>query len=324
MDTTLLGVMFTRDLLIDNVALAAVALLGYMFGRRTRRALLPPPDVNLLIELARAQCVAKDLQHLAQRIRTESDCQLAAIAAFQGQVEQMQTGASAADWRQLRQSADQLVKPTLSLASSLSAACDDIRNQQSQLLTFADARVDRETGLPNRRAMLDHLQARLATIREGKRAISVVVCSVDVDPYAATVDGGENLRNVARLLQEFARDDDLVARYGPQEFVFILAKAAQDEAIVVGERILKVVDASLDRRTWAGVVEAESNESPEELLARGESALRAAAQEEASTIFLHDGTAPRLHPFEVRGANRPATTSPEEGVDADLAQTMVE
>lgn len=324
MSTTILGLLFTRELLVDNVALAVVALLGYMFGRRTRRALLPPPDVNLLIELARAQCVAKDLRHLTQRIRTESNCQLAAIAAFQGQIEQMQTGAALADSRQLRQCADQLVKPTMSLASALSSACDDIRNQQSQLLTFADARLDRETGLPNRRAMLDHLQTRLSTHKDGKRGLSVVVCSVDVDPYASTVDGGGDLRDVARLLQEFARDDDVVARYGPQEFVVVLSKTAQDEALVVGERILKVVDASLDRRTWAGVVEAESNESPEELLARGESALRAAAQEEESTLFLHDGTAPRLHPFEVRGVNRPAPTSSEKGVDADLAQASDE
>ena len=293
-----------QGLIFDTTALAAVALVGYLFGRRTRRALTAPTDVTLLIELARAQCVAKDLEHLAQRLRTEAQGHLAALAAFQGQVELMQTGAVSGDWRQLRQHADALLGPTMSLASSLALACDEMRDQQTQLMTFADARVDRETGVLNRRALVEHLQARLAARGEGAKKVSLVLCSVDVDPYASAVDGDASLSGAARLIEQYARENDVIARYGPQEFVILLPRTTLEGGLVVGERLLKVVDASLERRVWAGIVEAEVEETPEELLARAESALRGATQAETPTLFVHDGTTTRRHAFELVGSHR--------------------
>lgn len=297
-----------QGLIVDTTALAAVALVGYLFGRRTRRARGAPTDVTLLIELARAQCVAKDLEHLAQRLRTETQGQLAALAAFQGQVELMQKGSVSADWRQLRQHADALMGPTMSLASSLSVACDEMRDQQSQLMTFADARVDRETGVLNRRALVERLQARLTARGEGVKKVSLVLCSVDVDPHASSGDGEACLESVARLIEQFARGNDVIARYGPQEFALLLPRTTLDGGLVVGERLLKVVDASLERRVWAGVVEAEIEETPEEFLARAESALRAAAKEETPTLFIHDGAVTRRHAFELVGVHQDRLT----------------
>jgi diguanylate cyclase (GGDEF)-like protein len=211
----------------------------------------------------------------------------------------MQRGSVTADWRQLRQHADALMGPTMTLASSLALACDEMRDQQSQLMTFADARVDRETGVLNRRALVEHLQARLTARGEGAKKVAIVLCSVDVDPYASVVDGEASLSSVARLIEQFARENDVIARYGPQEFVILLPRTTLDGGLIVGERLLKVVDASLERRVWAGIVEAEIEETPEELLARAESALRAAAKEETPTLFIHDGTATRRHAFEL-------------------------
>lgn len=293
-----------QGLIVDTTALAAVALVGYLFGRRTRRELIAPTDVTLLIELARAQCVAKDLEHLACRLRTETHGHLAALAAFQGQIELMQAGAVSADWRQLRQHAEALTGPTMSLASSLSLACDEMRDQQSQLMTFADARVDRETGVLNRRALVEHLQARLTACGEGAKKVAVVLCSVDVDPYASSIDSEAGLAGVARLIEQYARTNDVVARYGPQEFVILLPRTTLDGGLIVGERILKVIDASLERRVWGGVVEAEIEETPEELLARAESALRAAAKDDTPTLFIHDGSVMRRHAFELISAHR--------------------
>jgi diguanylate cyclase (GGDEF)-like protein len=293
------GLLFGQGLLVDTTALAAVALLGYLFGRQTRRPPSSGTDVTLLIEFARAQCVAKDLEHLSRRLRTEVNGQLTALAAFQGQIERMQSGAVTADWRQLRQHADALMAPTMSLACSLSLACDEIRDQQSQLMTFADARVDRETGVLNRRAMLDHLHALLATRSEGNRRLTVVLCSLDIDPYSSPDNGAGELPKAARLIEQYCRGNDVVARYGPQEFVIILSRMTLDAGLIIGERILKVVDASLERRAWGSVAQSEADESPEELLARAESALRAAAKEEVPTLFIHDGMMARRHQFEL-------------------------
>lgn len=298
-----------QGLIFDTTALAAVALIGYMFGKRSSRAPSEPADVTLLIELARAQSVAKELQHLTHRLRTETQGHLAALSAFQGQVEMMQRGAVTADWRQLRQHADALIAPTMALASSLAVACDEMRDQQSQLMTFAEARVDRETGVLNRRALLEHLQARLSARGEGKKQLSLVLCSVDVDPYESGADGAGRLGDVARLIEQYARGNDLVARYGPQEFVILLPRTTLDGGLVVGERILKVVDASFERRVWGGIVEAEIDETPEEMLARAESALRTAAKDDESTLYIHDGAVMRRHAFELLSAHRDRMTT---------------
>lgn len=284
-----------EGILIDTTALAAVALLGYMFGRRSRRAAFPPADVTLLIELARAQAIAKSLEHLTQRLRVEAQGHLASLAAFQGQIELMQKGAIPAEWRRLRQHADGLLTPTISLVGSLSSACDELRERQSQLMTFAEARIDRETGVLNRRAFHEHLQAQLSARGDGE--VSLVLCSVDVDPYQD--DSEEGLRGVSRLLEQYARGNDVVARYGPQELALLLPRTTLEGGEIVCERILKVVNASFERRVWCGVVQAEAEETSEELLARAESALRAAAQHEASAIFLHDGVAARRCAFEI-------------------------
>jgi diguanylate cyclase (GGDEF)-like protein len=290
-----------QGLIIDTTALAAVALVGYVFGRRTRRAGAGAPDVTLLIELARAQSVAKEIEHLSRRLRTETQGHLTALAAFQSQVELMQKGAVVADWRQLRQHADALMGPTISLASSLAVACDEMRDHQGHLMTFVDARVDRETGVLNRRALVEHLQARLGAGGVAN-AVTVVLCSVDVDPYACDDNGEGSLRSAAQLLEQFARDTDVIARYGPQEFVLLLPRTTLDGGLIVGERLIKVVDTSTERRVWVGIVEAEIRETPEEMLARAESALRAAAQEETPAIYLHDGTTARRHLFDFVGA----------------------
>jgi diguanylate cyclase (GGDEF)-like protein len=296
---TLGQMLLGQGLLVDTTALAAVALIGYLFGRRGVRATNQSSDVALLIELARAQSVAKDLQHIALRLRTEAQGHVTALAAFQGQVERMQRGAVPADWRQLRQHADALMGPTMALASSLALACDEMREQQSQLSTFCESRFDRETGTLNRRALVEHLQARLTARGDGKKQVSLVLCSVDVDPYETSDDGGDQLSNVARLIEQYARPTDLVSRYGPQEFALLLPRTTLTGALVVGERLLKITDASFERRVWGGVVEAEIDESPEELLARAEAALRAAAKEETATIFIHDGAAMRRHTFDL-------------------------
>ena len=296
---TLAQLLLGQGLLVDTTALASVALIGYLFGRRSSRAKNLDVDVTLLIELARAQSVAKELEHVSLRLRTEVQSHLAALSAFQGQVERMQRGASPAEWRQLRQHADALMGPTMTLASSLALASDEMREQQSHLATFCESRTDRETGAMNRRALVEHLLARLTVRGEGRKQVALVLCSIDVDPLETSPDGIGRLADLVQLMEQYARSGDLVARYGPQEFALLLPRTTLAGALVVGERLMKVTDASFERRIWSGVVEAEIGESPEELLARAESALRVAAREDCSTIFLHDGASIRRHCFEL-------------------------
>ncbi len=101
-------VFYAQGLLMDTAAIAAVALVGYLFGRRMRGQTHSPHDAKLLDELARAGLIAAQLEHLASRLAAETGAHRTSFAGLKSQIAAMQTGGAAADWPKLRQCADGL------------------------------------------------------------------------------------------------------------------------------------------------------------------------------------------------------------------------
>lgn len=99
---------------------------------------------------------------------------------------------------------------------------------------------DALTGLANRTLLLQHLDQRLAE----PTGRSTAVLYVDLDRFKPINDslghdaGDELLTIVARRLEACCRADDLVARYGGDEFLVVLEVDAADEAEAVANRIL--------------------------------------------------------------------------------------
>jgi diguanylate cyclase (GGDEF)-like protein len=302
MTATLATLLLSQGLLVDTAALAAVALVGYLFGRRSRRPVQATSDVTLLIELAKGQSAAKELQHIAQRICTETDAYMSNLAAFQGQVSLMQRGQALAGWQKLRDLADALLGPTLKLTTTLSLSCDELRQQQAQLMTYAGVRTDPATGLRNRRAMSEHLEALLSAHAEGERRLALGLFSVPLD----SEDSAENevqLRAAARLLEQCVRGNDIVARYSQDEFVVLLPKTPIGGALVFAERLARLIDAEMACPLWGGLVEAMPGESPEKLLSRADSALYSARTHDEASLYQHNGTSVRRHVFDLRAAD---------------------
>ena len=292
----------TQGLLVDTAALAAVALLGYLFARRTRRATAAGGDVNLLIELARAQTVSKELEHIALRVRTEASAHVRNVAAFQGQVGRMQNGAVVAAWQKLRDQADGLLGPTMKLTTTLSLACDELRQQQAQLMTYAGTRIDPETGLHNRRSMSEHLEALLSVHADGERRLALGLFSISLELDETPEFTEALLKSMARLLEQCVRGNDVVARYSQNEFVVLMPKTPLAGALVFGERLLRQVDGELECPVWGGVVEAAPGETPEKLLSRADSALYSARTHDEACLYQHNGLAVRRHAFDVKAA----------------------
>jgi diguanylate cyclase (GGDEF)-like protein len=290
----------TQGLLVDTVALAAVALVGYLFGRKTRRATPAAGDVNLLIELARAQTVSKDLEHIALRVRTEASAHIRHVAAFQGQVGRMQNGDAIAGWQKLRDQADGLLGPTMKLTTTLSLACDELRQQQAQLMTYAGTRIDPETGLHNRRSMSEHLEALLSVHADGERRLALGLFSISLDLDEAPESAEALLKSMARLLEQCVRGNDVVARYSQNEFVVLMPKTPLAGAMVFGERLLRLVDNELECPVWGGLVEAAPGETPDKLLSRADSALYSARTHDEACLYQHNGLAVRRHAFDVK------------------------
>jgi diguanylate cyclase (GGDEF)-like protein len=289
-----------QGLLLDTTALAAVAALGYVFGRRTRRNILPTGDVTLLIELARAQCIAKELKHIVLRIEAESAAQLCAVDAFQSQLGLMQQGAGDSTWQKLRDQADALLGPTMKLNTTLSLACDELRQQQAQLVTYASTRIDPETGLQNRRSMSEHLEAMLSAHADGERRLALGLFSIPTPADLESDEWDDRLKAMGKLLEQSVRGNDICARYSQDEFVVLMPKTPLAGALVFGERLVRTAFGELDCPVWGGVVEASPGETPEKLLSRADSALYSARTHEDACLFQHNGLTVRRHTFELK------------------------
>ncbi|MDY7100532.1 MAG: EAL domain-containing protein [Actinomycetota bacterium] len=127
------------------------------------------------------------------------------------------------------------------LATTLSASAQAITSSHAQLRD--QAHTDALTGLPNRKAFIEDLAARLAAPAEG-----VGVLFVDLDDFKIVNDsmghaaGDHLLRVVSQRLGSIVRDDELVARLGGDEFaVRVGGISAPAGAVAVAERVLGVL-----------------------------------------------------------------------------------
>lgn len=280
---------------MDVATIAATALLGYLFFRRQRTARPNPRDAKLLDELARASLIAEQLENVAARLAVETGTHRRSFSGFNSRIESMHTGAAEADWPKLRDCADDLLGATWRLATSLSLAGDQLRHQQTQLITFSSSRIDPTTGLHNRRSMEEHLDALIAMHADGQRRFALAVFSVAASGDEDQAADETRLRLIARLLQECIRDNDFVARYSNDEFVVIMPQTTLAGALAFGERLLRRSAAHLRSSMWGGVVEAVAGETSQKLLSRADSALYSARAEGAACMFQHTGTAVRRY-----------------------------
>lgn len=103
------------------------------------------------------------------------------------------------------------------------------------------------TGLHNRRHLDERLASEFAFAIRHRTALSVFV--VDVDHFKQINDtrghpgGDEVLRALAGTLQKMVRTEDLVARFGGEEFVVIARSIDERGAAVFAERLRATVEA---------------------------------------------------------------------------------
>lgn len=125
----------------------------------------------------------------------------------------------------------------------LSLALGSQMRQQSMARLQAEklARIDCLTGLLNRRAFMSDATALWSTAVRHGRPISAIL--IDIDFFKKFNDrlghdyGDRILQQVAGFLQGSCRDGDILARWGGEEFVLLLAETDLAQACVFGERI---------------------------------------------------------------------------------------
>lgn len=120
-----------------------------------------------------------------------------------------------------------------------------VRRRKDRWL-IEDAMTDSLTGLCNRRRLDNDL-----LLCTSKKKMSVGVLMVDVDNFKSYNDarghsaGDRVLQRVGAALTEHVRSQDVVYRYGGEEFCVLLPDVGEHDAMIVAERI-RVATASLE------------------------------------------------------------------------------
>jgi diguanylate cyclase (GGDEF)-like protein len=113
------------------------------------------------------------------------------------------------------------------------------------------ARVDPLTGLGNRRAFDEALDAELARARRGKTPLSLLVGDLDgfkeINDRYGHMAGDECLRQAATALRAAVRTPDLCFRWGGDEFAVVLTDADATVARALASRLEKAVSGSCSR-----------------------------------------------------------------------------
>ena len=167
--------------------------------------------------------------------------------------------------------------------------------------------TDPLTGIPNRRALDEHLADELARARRYGTPLAVVM--VDLDHFKRFNDkyghaaGDSVLRHVAQTLDAEKRRGDTVARYGGEEFVAILSHADAAAAQIWAERVrarlantaVEVTDAVLRVTASFGIAAATSGDKApamEDLLAAADRALYQAKAKGRNRVMVAPNESP--------------------------------
>ncbi len=127
----------------------------------------------------------------------------------------------------------------MSAVGSQLAACVEVAQLHHTLKR--EASHDPLTRLNNRRLFLDRIAKEIARADAAQEAFSVVFLDVDdlkvVNDTYGHLAGDALLREVANALTDAVRGEDVVARYGGDEFVVLLPGTPRAAANVVAQRI---------------------------------------------------------------------------------------
>jgi diguanylate cyclase (GGDEF)-like protein len=154
------------------------------------------------------------------------------------------------------------------------------------------ATMDPLTGAYNRRTFHEIAERELSRIRRAGQPLSIILVDIDHfrpvnDKYGIRV-GDEVLQKLADIVRTALRKEDMLVRYGGEEFLVLLPDVPGPGAVVVAGRIRKAVEAqpliagghSLPLTVSVGVSARldEGPESIENLLSRADEALALAKQ----------------------------------------------
>lgn len=145
------------------------------------------------------------------------------------------------------------------------------------------------TGLGNRRQMEIYVEQLLASVARHQQVFSLLI--LDLDHFKEYNDqhghskGDELLQRTARILKESVREEDMVIRFGGEEFIVLLPGADVIKAAEVSERVRLNVMHMAGNTISGGIAEHKEGMGFESLLQEADRNLYLAKEKGRNRIF---------------------------------------
>ena len=122
---------------------------------------------------------------------------------------------------------------------------EELQKLHTRLETLANR--DSLTGLFNRRAFYEHAEQMLRSAHRRHETMALMMLDLDhfkrVNDQFGHAEGDQVLQAVAATLQATARENDIVARFGGEEFVVAVLSANEAESLAAAERLRAAIAA---------------------------------------------------------------------------------
>jgi len=134
----------------------------------------------------------------------------------------------------------------LGVGTILKLTYQDKIELEFQRQLYESATRDALTGLFNKKFLIDRLSAEIAYCL--RHSVKLSVCMIDVDYFKRINDrwghvaGDSVLAQTARLVHDASRTEDIVCRYGGEEFAVVLREIDERGAVRYAERIRQRVE----------------------------------------------------------------------------------
>ena len=106
--------------------------------------------------------------------------------------------------------------------------------------------TDELTGLYNRKYLHSRLDAEISRAKRYNTSLSCVL--IDIDFFKTVNDmygydcGDVLLKKIAQMLEALIRKEDIITRYGDEEFILVLPNTSEEQAFIFAERFRRDIE----------------------------------------------------------------------------------
>lgn len=123
----------------------------------------------------------------------------------------------------------------------------ELKQLNNQL--FHAANTDFLTGIPNRMAYIKSFEEKIEYLDVSTKSAYIIMADIDhfkkVNDQFGHAFGDEVLKQVCQIFASMIRDNDILARWGGEEFIFYMEGSSEHEVLSIIEKIRQVVQETV-------------------------------------------------------------------------------